>query len=616
MTRRFGHGHRWDGGCERDRDGGDRWHHKADGDQRDGRMYGGRGDDDLRGSAGDDRMYGGRGDDQLFGGTGDDKMFGGRGDDVFVRQAGDGSDYVNGGRGHDVLRLDTDGWTLDLDRGAAVASDDGGIQLSCGAAGTIMFGDGSTLRFAGLERIETVAAGPEQEPGNQAPGGLALTAGQVAEDVPDGTVVGSVTAADPDAGDTLTYALTDDADGRFAIDPSTGVITVADAARLDYESAARHEITVSVTDAGGLHATGAFTIGVADVNEAPLVADLSSAKVIESAPDGTVVGGVIAADPDAGDTLTYALSDDADGRFAIDPATGVITVADTARLDYTSDTQHTITVRVTDAGGLGDEASYTIEVALDNSGDDTLTGDDGDNVIDGGPGDDRIAGLAGNDHLIGGDGDDELDGGDGDDVALGNAGDDLLVGGDGADRLDGGDGDDFMFGDDGNDQLFGGNGDDQLLGGRDDDVLDGGDGNDRLQAGGGDDVLSGGAGEDALFGGLGDDILAGGAGEDRLMGDSGADRFVFTGIEDGVDTIVDFEADDVLAIGDMLVGFAEGDEAAFVNVVDDGSAITIEIDPDGAVNGATFTPIAVLEALTGTTLADLVNADQIDFWLS
>lgn len=614
MIRSFGHGHRWQGGCERDRDGGDRWHHKADGDRHDGRVYGGRGDDDLRGSAGDDRMYGGRGDDQLFGDAGNDKMFGGKGDDLFVRQAGDGSDYVNGGRGHDVLRLDSDDWALDLDRGAVVASDEGGIQLSCGAAGTITFGDGSTLRFTRLERIETVAVEPE--PGNQAPGSLTLTADAVAEGVADGTVVGSVTATDPDVGDTLTYALTDDADGRFAIDPDTGVITVADGARLDYESAARHEISVSVTDAGGLRATGTFAIDVADINDAPQVADLSSAKVIESAPDGTVVGSVIANDPDVGDMLTYALTDDADGRFAIDPDSGVITVADTARLVHASDAQHTITVRVTDAGGLVDEASYAIEVALDNSGDDTLTGDDGDNVIDGGNGDDHIFGLAGNDHLIGGNGDDALEGAEGDDVIEGNAGDDLLIGGDGADQLNGGNGDDFIFGDDGNDQLFGGNGDDQLLGGRDDDVLDGGNGDDRLQAGGGDDVLRGGAGQDALFGGLGDDTLAGGAGDDMLMGDSGADRFAFTAIDEGVDQIVDFEADDVLAIGDMLVGFAAGNEAAFVNVVDDGTDITIAIDPDGAAGGATFTPIAVLEGLTGTTLADLVNADQIDFWMS
>jgi hypothetical protein len=231
-------------------------------------MYGGRGRYVLSGGDGDDRLHGGCGDDQLFGGKGNDKLFGGAGNDLFVRQAGDGHDYVNGGWGHDVLRLEVEGWVLNLDRGEVVASDDGGVQLSCGAGGTITFGDGSTLRFARLEQIEAVAARPDPAPGpsNQAPGGLALTADPVDEGAPDGTVVGSVIAADPDAGDRLTYALTDDADGRFAIDPSTGVISVADGARLDYESGAQHNITVSVTDAGGLRASGAYAVGVADYN--------------------------------------------------------------------------------------------------------------------------------------------------------------------------------------------------------------------------------------------------------------------------------------------------------------------------------------------------------------
>ena len=581
-------------------------------------MYGGRGRDVLSGGDGDDRLHGGCGDDRLFGGKGNDKLFGGPGNDLFVRQAGDGHDYVDGGWGHDVLRLEVADWVLNLDRGEVVASDDGGVQLSCGAGGTITFGDGSTLRFARLEQIEAVAAGPDPapEPSNRAPGSLALTADPVAEGAPGGTVVGSVIAADPDAGDRLTYALTDDADGRFAIDPGTGVITVADGAHLDYESDTQHNIEVRVTDAAGLSAVSTFVIGVADGNEAPSVLELAADPVAEGAPDGTVVGSVIAADPDAGDRLTYALTDDADGRFAIDPSTGVITVADGARLDYQTDAEHSIVVTATDAGGLSDSAAYLIAVELDTSGDDIFTGDAGDNLISGGAGDDGITGLGGNDLLIGGDGDDELDGGDGDDVVVGGAGDDLLIGGDGVDQLDGGDGDDFVFGDNGDDHLIGGDGNDQLYGGLGHDVLDGGGGNDWLQASAGNDVLIGGMGQDTLYGGAGADILVGGAGDDTLSGGSEADRFVFTSVDDGFDKIEDFRADDVLAIGDALVDFAPGDEAAFVNLVDDGTDTTVQIDPDGAANGTAFTSIAVLDGVTGMTLSDLVNAGQIDFWMS
>ena len=49
----------------------------------------------------------------------------------------------------------------------------------------------------------------------------------------------------------FTFSLTDDAGGRFAIDSSTGEITVADGSLLDYETATSHNVTVETTDAAG-----------------------------------------------------------------------------------------------------------------------------------------------------------------------------------------------------------------------------------------------------------------------------------------------------------------------------------------------------------------------------
>ena len=299
-------------------------------------------------------------------------------------------------------------------------------------------------------------------------------------------------------------------------------------------------------------------------NQAPGIIELSASSVYEDAANGTVVGTVAATDPDAGDTLTYALLDDAGGRFAIDPATGAITVADGSLLDYETADQHDVVVQVTDAGGLGDTETFSITVQFDNSGDDALTGDGGDNAIDGGPGNDQIYGQDGNDHLIGGSGNDTLMGGDGNDVLAGGDGDDVLNGGAGSDQL------------------------------------------------------SGGAGRDMLFGSFGDDVLRGGAGNDTLSGGSGAgaDRFVFDSFDGSVDVITDFGTGDVLAIGNMLTDFSAGHEASFVNLVDNGTSTTVQVDPDGAANGSVFTSFAVLNGVTGTTLDALVSAGQIDFWLS
>ncbi len=49
----------------------------------------------------------------------------------------------------------------------------------------------------------------------------------------------------------MSYSLSDDAGGRFAIDAGSGVITVADSAALDYETAPSHSVTVTATSSDG-----------------------------------------------------------------------------------------------------------------------------------------------------------------------------------------------------------------------------------------------------------------------------------------------------------------------------------------------------------------------------
>jgi Ca2+-binding RTX toxin-like protein len=329
-----------------------------------------------------------------------------------------------------------------------------------------------------------------------------------------------------------------------------------------------------------------------------------------------VVGVVSATDPDAHDSLTFALLDDAGGRFTIDPTSGVIMVADGSLLDFETVDQHDVLVQVTDAGGLSDTETFSIAVQFDNNGDDALSGGDTDDVIAGGPGNDQIYGNGGDDQLSGGSGDDELDGGDGADVLDGGDGVDLLMGGSGADQLSGGPGGDMVFGDDGDDWLIGGDGVDQLHGGLDNDRMDGGADDDRLFGNSGDDILNGDGGNDTLFGSVGKDVLRGGIGSDTLSGGMGKDRFVFDAVGPDVDVITDFESGDILGIGEMLTGFSAGQEADFVRLVDGGANTTVQVDADGAANGSIYTSMVVLNGVTGTTLGALVNAGQIDFLIA
>ena len=70
--------------------------------------------------------------------------------------------------------------------------------------------------------------------------------GGVAEGAANGTAVGITAFSTDPNGPAPTYALTNDAGGRFAIDPSTGIVTVANSALIDFEgSGPSHTYTIT-----------------------------------------------------------------------------------------------------------------------------------------------------------------------------------------------------------------------------------------------------------------------------------------------------------------------------------------------------------------------------------
>ena len=85
----------------------------------------------------------------------------------------------------------------------------------------------------------------------------------VAENSAVGSSVGiTAYAEDLDAGDSVSYSLSDDAGGLFAIDANTGVVTLA--GELDYETATSHDISVLATSTDGSTSTKTFTILLTD----------------------------------------------------------------------------------------------------------------------------------------------------------------------------------------------------------------------------------------------------------------------------------------------------------------------------------------------------------------
>ncbi len=86
----------------------------------------------------------------------------------------------------------------------------------------------------------------------------------VEEDEDTGEVVGTVSATDPDAGDTLAYSITaGNESGGFSVGSSTGQITVA--GELSYASTPAHTLTVEVRDSSGATAEATVTITVTSI---------------------------------------------------------------------------------------------------------------------------------------------------------------------------------------------------------------------------------------------------------------------------------------------------------------------------------------------------------------
>ncbi|HWK63935.1 MAG TPA: carbohydrate-binding protein [Rhizobiaceae bacterium] len=116
----------------------------------------------------------------------------------------------------------------------------------------------------------------------------------LAEDAAAGTVVGSVSGIDPDAGDTLTFTVDDP---RFTVNAS-GEIVIAEGARFDFESEPAISLTITATDGSGLAKTHSVTLGVTDIDEqvGPVNVAFSPSALTSYSPQDVGTGASISDD--------------------------------------------------------------------------------------------------------------------------------------------------------------------------------------------------------------------------------------------------------------------------------------------------------------------------------
>jgi hypothetical protein len=181
------------------------------------------------------------------------------------------------------------------------------------------------------------------------------------ENSTNGTIVGTVQASDPE-GQALTYSiLSGNTNNAFVIDSQTGVLRVNNSSVLDFEARTSVILSVQVADVLGLARNAAVTVRIVNVNEAPTVA-AQSFSILENSPVGSLVGTVVASDPE-GQALTYSiLSGNTSNAFVIDSQTGVLRVNNSSALDFETRTSVTLSVQVADALGLTRSAAVTVQI--------------------------------------------------------------------------------------------------------------------------------------------------------------------------------------------------------------------------------------------------------------
>ena len=198
---------------------------------------------------------------------------------------------------------------------------------------------------------------------NEAPTDIALSKSSVAENLASGTTVGTLSATDPDAGNTFTYTM---AGGIGSTDNASFNLvgsTLTTNASFDFEAKNSYAIRVRSTDGGGLWTEKAFTVSVTNVNEQPTDIALSNSSVAENLASGTTVGTLSTTDPDTGNTFTYAMASGTgsadNGRFNLVGNT----LTTNASFDFETKNSYSIRVRATDQGGLWTEKAFTVSVA-------------------------------------------------------------------------------------------------------------------------------------------------------------------------------------------------------------------------------------------------------------
>jgi len=215
---------------------------------------------------------------------------------------------------------------------------------------------------------------------NQAPTAINLSATAFDEGTTPGSTVATISAVDPNVGDSHTFSLvtgngTNDADnGLFLIDGDKLIITSTSS----FEAKGTYNIYLSASDIDNA-VEQAFVLAVNDVNQGPTAIALSNTSLDEGTSPGAVIASITVTDPNAGDTHELSLasgngSNDAhndlfvisnsnliligDVNFDTTPTLKILVSAEDAEDSF----EQAFVLTVNDVLGVRDEVSNTLGI--------------------------------------------------------------------------------------------------------------------------------------------------------------------------------------------------------------------------------------------------------------
>lgn len=181
--------------------------------------------------------------------------------------------------------------------------------------------------------------------------------------VDNGAVVGTVTGSDLEGANLQDWQITGGTGAdAFAINASSGEITVANRSLIDFDNQQSYTLNVSVSDGTDRSASETVTI---NLTRTPVITPSQTFLIDKWVTDGMVVGTALATDKDPNTTLQDWKITGGSGAayFAVDAATGEIKAINSAVLNSGNANKYSITLTVSDGANTSKEEAVTINIS-------------------------------------------------------------------------------------------------------------------------------------------------------------------------------------------------------------------------------------------------------------